>query len=217
MANELSQDRYADMQICVVPGSETEGVLWSCGRLGCILINRRLEWHLLACERFALRPVGWDMSFFASGLTPKRTGGGGPVFWGMRGGATGCWGIGGSGGGEKVVPKPGFCMPVGVGCSGEGRNELIPVCCGNCCGACCPNGLWKPVGCGCCWKGCCCRGDCCIGDICCWPRAFIVICGCSPVCIGYWNPLGCWLGCCIPLYWNPVCCGIRFMFCMPVC
>lgn len=55
---------------------------------------------LLACERFAF-PVGCGASFLgASGLTPNRIGGAGPVFCACKGIAVGCWGMGGTGGGD---------------------------------------------------------------------------------------------------------------------
>ena len=51
-------------------------------------------------------PVGCGVSFFAA-CTPKRTGGGGPVFWGTNGCAVGIDGIGGIGGiGGGLCPKP---------------------------------------------------------------------------------------------------------------
>lgn len=57
--------------------------------------------HLLAWERLALSPVGCGSSFLGpSGLTPNLMEGGGPVFCGDRGVAVGCWGIGGTGGGD---------------------------------------------------------------------------------------------------------------------
>lgn len=66
--------------------------------------------------RLAL-PVGWGVSFFAA-CTPKRTGGGGPVFWGTNAGAVGIDGIGGIGGiGGGLCPKP-----VGWGWMAGGRN-----------------------------------------------------------------------------------------------
>ena len=85
---------------------------------------------LLACARFALRPVACGISFFVSPETPNLTGGGGPVFCGIRGAGVFCCGIGGTGGGLKfeLYPLFWFCIPVGVGCRAGGRNELIPVC-----------------------------------------------------------------------------------------
>lgn len=41
--------------------------------------------HLLACARFALRPVCCGANLFASPVTPNRTGGAGPVFCGSIG------------------------------------------------------------------------------------------------------------------------------------
>lgn len=58
--------------------------------------------HLLACDRLALSPVACGSSLLGpSGLTPNLMEGGGPVFCGERGVAVGCWGIGGTGGGDE--------------------------------------------------------------------------------------------------------------------
>src|SRR4051812_17747986 len=72
--------------------SETEGIL-RCWGVACeypVSLMRCLGDNLLACARFALRPVGCGSSLFAALFMPNRTAGGGPVFCGTSGAMVGC-------------------------------------------------------------------------------------------------------------------------------
>ena len=90
--------------------------------------------YSLAAARLALLPVACGAIFFASGLTPNRTGGGGPVCCGTSGcipkpvGCGCCCGAGW----PKPPAKPvgwaicGAGIAVRWGSRGAGKNELTP-------------------------------------------------------------------------------------------